>query len=79
MLVQVVQDFIGGGLGDIGLQVIGTYMSISDQALIAQYVDVNVFDDIGSFLENFVSSGQIWALVIGFILGYLIKGLTSYG
>lgn len=29
--------------------------------------------------DNFIQSGQVWALLIGFVLGYIFRGLTSYG
>jgi hypothetical protein len=29
--------------------------------------------------DTFVKTGQIWAMLIGFILGYMIKGFTSFG
>ena len=29
--------------------------------------------------DNFVQSGQVWALLIGLVLGYIIRGLTTYG
>ena len=39
-------------------------------------------DNLGSnFLEtwtNFIESGQVWALLIGFGIGYAFRGLTSY-
>ena len=28
--------------------------------------------------DNFVESGQIWALIIGFFIGYLLRSLTAY-
>lgn len=29
--------------------------------------------------DHFIQSGQVWALLIGLVLGYVIRGLTSYG
>jgi hypothetical protein len=29
--------------------------------------------------NNFVKTGQIWAMLIGIIVGYMFKSLTSYG
>jgi hypothetical protein len=39
-------------------------------------------DDLGSNFQdawsNFIESGQVWALGIGFFLGYIFRSLTSY-
>lgn len=46
-------------------------------SLIAQVED-NWFDQFQQTFNHFVQSGQIWALFIGMILGYLIRSLTPY-
>jgi hypothetical protein len=28
--------------------------------------------------NNFVESGQLWALLFGIVLGYMIRNLTAY-
>ncbi|MBD2577851.1 hypothetical protein H6G50_09220 [Oscillatoria sp. FACHB-1406] len=44
--------------------------------LLAQDVkDPNVLGQMQTAFENFVKSGQIWALIIGFVLGYGFKSL----
>jgi hypothetical protein len=39
-------------------------------------------DDLGTSLQgawdNFIQSGQVWALVIGFVVGYIFRSLTAY-
>ena len=43
---------------------------------------INDPDLLGQMQEawnNFVTTGQIWALLIGMVIGYLLKNLTSYG
>jgi hypothetical protein len=50
-----------------------------DWSLLAQQFDTDVFAGTRKILNNFVKSGQIWALLIGIVLGYIIRGLTSYG
>lgn len=40
--------------------------------------EVDVLYQMQQTWNNFVESGQIWALFIGFILGYLIRSLTAY-
>ena len=46
-------------------------------SLIAQVED-KWFDQFQQTFNHFVQSGQIWALFIGMILGYLIRSLTPY-
>ena len=45
---------------------------------LAQF-DTDVFRPTREFFNHFVKSGQIWALLIGIVLGYLLRSLTSYG
>ena len=40
--------------------------------------DVDVVRDMKSAWDNFIDSGQVWALVIGLVLGYMLRSLTSY-
>lgn len=49
-----------------------------DWSLLAQF-DTDVFRPVREFINNFIESGQVWALIIGLILGYILKSLTSYG
>lgn len=48
----------------------------------AGYTNVRDADLLGQMQaawNNFVTSGQIWATLIGIIIGYMFKSLTSYG
>lgn len=47
------------------------------QVVIGQNFDQDVLGDIRQGFQGFVESGQIWALLIGLVLGYLLKGITS--
>jgi hypothetical protein len=50
--------------------------------LVGDYRDIKDPDILGQMQRswnNFVKSGQIWATLIGIIIGYLLKGLSSYG
>ncbi|WP_088243631.1 hypothetical protein [Calothrix rhizosoleniae] len=48
--------------------------------VIAQAVrDADVMGQMQKSFNNFVQSGQIWALLIGLVIGYMIRSLTSYG
>ncbi|MCA2629328.1 MULTISPECIES: hypothetical protein [unclassified Microcystis] len=46
-------------------------MTILDQ-------DVDVIGNLQKSFSNFVKTGQAWALLIGFIVGYMFRGFTSY-
>lgn len=40
--------------------------------------DTDVIAQFQQSFKHFVESGQVWALVIGLVLGYLFRGFTSY-
>ena len=47
--------------------------------LLAQTVrDPDVLGQIQRGFENFIESGQVWALIIGFLVGYMFRAFTSY-
>ncbi len=43
----------------------------------AQNFDQDILGDIVKGWNAFVSSGQIWALLIGIVLGYLFRSITK--
>lgn len=48
--------------------------------VVAQSVtDPNLMGRIEKAYNNFVQTGQVWALLIGVVIGYMIRSLTSYG
>ncbi len=47
------------------------------QVVIGQNFDQDILGDIRVGFQGFVESGQIWALLIGIVLGYLLKSITS--
>ena len=44
----------------------------------AQQFNQDVTKDLAGGWNNFVKTGQIWALLIGITLGYLFKSITSF-
>jgi hypothetical protein len=46
--------------------------------VLAQQFDQDILGDMVSIWNNFVDSGQIWALFFGIVLGYMIRNLTAY-
>ncbi|MBE9100053.1 hypothetical protein [Vacuolonema iberomarrocanum] len=57
---------------------IHSHSSILGQ-LLAEQFDTDVFRGFREWGSNFIESGQIWALIIGIVLGYLFRGFTTYG
>ncbi|MEA5599442.1 hypothetical protein [Rivularia sp. UHCC 0363] len=41
--------------------------------------DPDLLGQIQKSFNHFVQTGQVWALLIGLVVGYLIRNLTSYG
>ncbi|NJR66722.1 MAG: hypothetical protein HC772_17680 [Leptolyngbyaceae cyanobacterium CRU_2_3] len=50
-----------------------------DESHLAALLNTDVFANTRNFFNNFIKSGQVWALCTGLILGYLIRGFLSYG
>ncbi|MEI6064571.1 MAG: hypothetical protein WCQ26_08270 [Pseudanabaena sp. ELA748] len=46
--------------------------------LLAQQFKQDMMGDAARSWDNFVKTGQIWALLVGVMVGYLFKTLTSY-
>jgi hypothetical protein len=40
--------------------------------------DTDIMYQIQNGFDVFIKTGRAWALVIGFVLGYVFKGFTSY-
>jgi fructose-specific phosphotransferase system IIC component len=47
-------------------------------AIVLAQSDPDVLADIGNAFKGFYESGQLWALLIGFIVGYVVRGITTY-
>lgn len=41
--------------------------------------DANLLGQLQASFTHFVQTGQAWALLIGLVIGYMIRNLTSYG
>ena len=51
--------------------------SLINMDLLAQQFNQDVMGDLGKGWNRFVSSGQIWALMIGVVVGYLFRSITN--
>ncbi|PSF39116.1 hypothetical protein C7H19_02530 [Aphanothece hegewaldii CCALA 016] len=40
--------------------------------------DVDIIGNVQAAFNKFVATGQVWALIIGIVVGYMFKGFTSY-
>ncbi len=40
--------------------------------------DQDILGQLSQAYQHFVDSGQVWALLIGAVLGYLLRSLTAY-
>ncbi|NEQ96228.1 MAG: hypothetical protein F6K30_05820 [Cyanothece sp. SIO2G6] len=54
-------------------------LHVGDWTVLAQQFETDPFKGIREWFANLVATGQLWALIIGFIIGYLFRGFTSYG
>ncbi|MBD0388875.1 MAG: hypothetical protein ICV54_20795 [Nostoc sp. C3-bin3] len=48
-------------------------------ALAQTITDPNVMGQMEKAWSHFIQTGQVWALLIGLVIGYMIRNLTSYG
>jgi hypothetical protein len=69
------------GFDMLGLQDVLSFNGFNHSLLtgniwIAQIKD-DLFNNVGQSWSNFIQSGQVWALIIGFVLGYLFRSITS--
>ncbi|MEH1842163.1 MAG: hypothetical protein V7L20_26385 [Nostoc sp.] len=49
-------------------------------ALLAQTItDPDLIGQFEKSWRHFIQTGQVWALLIGLVIGYMIRNLTSYG
>ncbi|MBD3882728.1 hypothetical protein IFO70_13230 [Phormidium tenue FACHB-886] len=46
---------------------------------LAARFDTDVFAATRAFFNNFFKSGQAWAMLVGLVLGYLLRGFLTYG
>ncbi len=51
--------------------------SIHWSVLAQTFDDVDILADLQKAFSGFIESGQVWALLIGLIIGYFLKGITK--
>jgi hypothetical protein len=55
------------------------HLPVNLTALAQTITDPKVLDQIQKAWSHFIQTGQVWALLIGLVIGYMIRNLTSYG
>jgi len=56
-----------------------THAHVDWSVLAQQQFNTDVFAGTRTAFDHFIKTGQVWALVIGLVLGYFIRSLTTYG
>lgn len=83
MMIHIVQELasVGTGVGhwnDI-LQTVH-WTAPHDWVVLAQQIkETDLGGDVSKAWNHFVKTGQVWAFLIGLIIGYMMKAFTSYG
>lgn len=54
-----------------------TPTAFQTEMIVGQVFRQDVLGDIRKGWNGFVESGQIWALLIGIVAGYMLKSITS--
>lgn len=83
MMIHMVQELasVGAGLGhwsDV-LQTVHWTAPHDWVVLAQQFKETDLGTDISKSWNHFVKTGQVWAFLIGIIIGYMMKTFTSYG
>ncbi|MBW4648451.1 MAG: hypothetical protein KME06_07090 [Kastovskya adunca ATA6-11-RM4] len=69
-LPNLTPDYEAFGLATTPLSTQGTVLA---QAI----EDPDVLGQMQDAFNNFIESGQVWALLIGLVLGYMLRNLTA--
>ena len=46
---------------------------------LAQHTDADLVAEFQKSFKQFVESGQVWAMLIGLIIGYFFRAMTTFG
>jgi hypothetical protein len=85
MEIGVIHDvttwLLGNFHGMDGTQLLQFDLPIShwQTDLIAQIKQTDLSGDLQRWFNGLIKTGQLWAFLIGLILGYLFRSLTTYG
>ncbi|MBW4673714.1 MAG: hypothetical protein KME52_06745 [Desmonostoc geniculatum HA4340-LM1] len=54
-------------------------LSVNSTVLAQTITDPDLMGQMQKSWNHFIQTGQVWALLIGLVIGYIIRNLTSYG
>ncbi|BCX12667.1 MAG: hypothetical protein KatS3mg067_1605 [Thermosynechococcus sp.] len=57
---------------------VASQMTIEPQIIVAQKFKDTLGDDFAKAWNNFVDSGQLWALIIGLAIGWIFGKLLNF-
>ncbi|MBD2596140.1 hypothetical protein BCD64_02695 [Nostoc sp. MBR 210] len=55
------------------------HLPMNVMVLAQQVSDPNLMGQVQKAWNHFIQTGQVWALLIGVVIGWLFRNLTSYG
>lgn len=50
--------------------------ALSGWQFFAQQVDVDLWADVQKAWTNFIECGQLWALIVGLVIGWMVKSIV---
>ncbi|MFH7244800.1 MAG: hypothetical protein ACHWZW_18350 [Spirulina sp.] len=65
-------------LDSASLATVSVSSVVPQSMVLAQQFDQDILGDMGKLWNTFIESGQVWALIIGIVIGYMVRGLTAY-
>jgi hypothetical protein len=74
--IPQVQSFLP--LDAVPLEAVSVSSAMPQSMVLAQQFDQDILGDMGRLWNTFIESGQVWALIIGIVIGYMVRGLTAY-
>lgn len=76
-------DFLAGTFSHVTASIdsdsIATLMPHDGHIVLAKQFQQDILGDLTKAFNKFVKTGQLWAMLIGFVIGYVFKSITSYG
>lgn len=83
MLIWMMQDMTHWVAGlthwSDAVQLIQAHVPIDLAVLDNPIKQTDLAGDVQRAFNNFVKTGQVWAFLIGLVLGYFVKTFTSFG
>jgi hypothetical protein len=58
---------------------LGWHLPVYSTTIAQTVKDADLIGQMQTAFNHFIQTGQVWALLIGLVIGYMIRNLTSYG